>query len=1352
MQASVVDNKQLTPTFYHFTNYILFLYRLGLDCTGKSYPFFIGDGITADAKIFSFDISETTSNIIFGGHAYYDSTIIDKPMVGFFKESTQKVEWIYYYYGTTMETVKAVQFDNNEDFLYAATINNFKLYRIETATGNIVQSWQQNIGQPDVVYFTTLIIDIRNQPIVGLCGFSLLYECDYKVVSYGLTPTNINWAKGNADKSNPRSFFYEPTTDVLYIGGHEYYLLSWNYLLLLKKNAQTGSNMKEITLELSGAYENLDIKSLQAQADIAYGCLALKTAGTVLGFIAYDFGTNTQNIQTMTTSGAAYDCIGTRFNTNTFFMIYTKVTALSKELYYAQISNPMSASQLSSNLISNYFDAVMYPQQAIFMSDSTYLIGGYLKRTGPKALGFVHSNLGSNTCGDLMSISSTPESSSVFIYFDNLSISKYGISVGTDMVQQSLCVDTDPFKLSLKSGLQTSYVGQAGSSTDFAIGQYFKFDSGCPLLTDFTYQIWNTDTNVLFTSLDSQTFDSTNFKLSVSASSFQSGTYNIKLKMFYKVSTEVLPQYQFQLIISSDPCAVQTLATSQKLDQIYLYTIGAASEEKILTFEEFTKTPVACTEIISYSLTCTNCQNGLLPYFMIYALDSVTNKYQLKVLSSNNSDSGTYFFTFKAQLTTSVGVIVQKSISSQFQLIANLTILSLLKVLPQNSLPDSLLAFDKKISQLNVVVASSDQLIGAAQDTTPPMNLLMKVNDTAQVYSINAQCSYEIESVKASNSVPKFVRKNSDNSLIINPTKATDVGGYQIQLAFDYSQKGCINVKEIRKMTITVIQKLGKEVNNKTSSQNSTFSNNFKDVNLTYVSFQQELDDLKVTVLSNVYFQSAKDMLFIKPNSNVQSQIPRQITNSQQNQNLQAFADVAKSTVQAVISSNIATQVFSGFSMQQVWDLVNLFQLIIHLDMLQLSFPENMQIFLSCVVDLVNLKILPTDQIVKFFQEKVNFEAPSFVDVESSFENSQYDGQSAVKNIIGIASLFFGMIALFFVLNNQHKINYSEKFAKQFNSILDNLDTQKLLAFLLPSIYFMRRLIYVIIIIFAKQSIHLQLLCQIIISMIIIIYLLKVKPLKTNWQNKVELFNEFNFLLINYSMYTFTEINDDPQVQINVGWVMVLILGLLFTVNLFIALLLFGKQIKDSIVTLIHKCKSKFRKQSSSTISINPQETNQQELVKHNNEQTFCNQSMDTLMMDEESKQKFYQNQIKNAPRKILIQSQKSISDSKAQQKKVYNSSQIIQANEQAKNKTLDKIMFNRSNGFAKKELMFNKINKSPPKDRRKTVKIASTINNCNNRLIDNKLDGVTNFDHLHNNFNQMFEFNHNGQVQDLQF
>eukprot|EP00347_Sterkiella_histriomuscorum_P008246 403345823 len=258
----------------------------GQDCTGKSYPFFIGDEYEIETRIYSFDVSKTTGNIAFGGDYYKYGYSQDIPFLGYFKESTQNFEWMNYYYvqGNTMEAFKAVIFDNDENFVYVAKINDFMLLKIELGLGYVYQSWQQVTVQPDIVYLSALIVDKRNKPIVGLCGFSQIYDCDYKVISLSLIETSsfINWATSNTGNSNPRSFYYKQSTDVLYIGGHEQNLQNQTYLLLLKKQAETGVNIQKATFQLTGIFEDLDIKSLQSQSDQVYGCLAQKQLAVFL--------------------------------------------------------------------------------------------------------------------------------------------------------------------------------------------------------------------------------------------------------------------------------------------------------------------------------------------------------------------------------------------------------------------------------------------------------------------------------------------------------------------------------------------------------------------------------------------------------------------------------------------------------------------------------------------------------------------------------------------------------------------------------------------------------------------------------------------------------------------------------------------------------------------------------------------------------------------------------------------------------------------------------------------------------------------------------------------------------------
>lgn len=107
----------------------------------------IGDGLTADALVYAFDI-DALSNIAFGGTGYYDTSTYDKPMLGYFHFLSNEVKWMHYYYNTSMESVKAVAFDraNPTSFFFAATVQNYKLLKVSIATGLVVQTWQTNIG------------------------------------------------------------------------------------------------------------------------------------------------------------------------------------------------------------------------------------------------------------------------------------------------------------------------------------------------------------------------------------------------------------------------------------------------------------------------------------------------------------------------------------------------------------------------------------------------------------------------------------------------------------------------------------------------------------------------------------------------------------------------------------------------------------------------------------------------------------------------------------------------------------------------------------------------------------------------------------------------------------------------------------------------------------------------------------------------------------------------------------------------------------------------------------------------------------------------------------------------------
>ncbi len=107
----------------------------------------IGDGSTADAIVYAFDI-DSSSNVAFGGLGYQSDSNKDKPMLGYLNFLDNEVKWMHYYYNTTMYRVSAVAFDTVDpsSFFFAATIDNYKLLKVSTITGLVVQTWQTGIG------------------------------------------------------------------------------------------------------------------------------------------------------------------------------------------------------------------------------------------------------------------------------------------------------------------------------------------------------------------------------------------------------------------------------------------------------------------------------------------------------------------------------------------------------------------------------------------------------------------------------------------------------------------------------------------------------------------------------------------------------------------------------------------------------------------------------------------------------------------------------------------------------------------------------------------------------------------------------------------------------------------------------------------------------------------------------------------------------------------------------------------------------------------------------------------------------------------------------------------------------
>eukprot|EP00347_Sterkiella_histriomuscorum_P016906 403351398 len=121
---------------------------------------------------------------------------------------------------------------------------------------------------------------------------------------------------------------------------------------------------------------------------------------------------------------------------------------------------------------------------------------------------------------------------------------------------------------------------------------------------------------------------------------------------------------------------------------------------------------------------------------------------------------------------------------------------------------------------------------------------------------------------------------------------------------------------------------------------------------------------LKITFIANAFFVESYTGLALKVNYVVQKRIPRQLRNDGII-NQQSLQYIEATKILKSIGGTVAT-IFSTMisaSLQFVWGLVNVVQLIVHMPLLNLDFPSNEIFFYSLLMDMSTLDILPTDSV-----------------------------------------------------------------------------------------------------------------------------------------------------------------------------------------------------------------------------------------------------------------------------------------------------------------------------------------------------------------------------------------------------
>jgi len=111
------------------------------------------------------------------------------------------------------------------------------------------------------------------------------------------------------------------------------------------------------------------------------------------------------------------------------------------------------------------------------------------------------------------------------------------------------------------------------------------------------------------------------------------------------------------------------------------------------------------------------------------------------------------------------------------------------------------------------------------------------------------------------------------------------------------------------------------------------------------------------------------------------------------------------------VFANLVINIFMAASLQYLWSLMNVIQLIVHEPLLSISFPAEARIFLEFLQRIIKFKIIPTDKILSLFMNVKEKTARS--------DKFGYESGNMLQNIgamVVLLPVFAMLIALLLML------------------------------------------------------------------------------------------------------------------------------------------------------------------------------------------------------------------------------------------------------------------------------------------------------------------------------------------------
>mmetsp|Transcript_31778 Transcript_31778/g.43032 ORF Transcript_31778/g.43032 Transcript_31778/m.43032 type:complete len:201 (-) Transcript_31778:643-1245(-) len=156
----------------------------------------------------------------------------------------------------------------------------------------------------------------------------------------------------------------------------------------------------------------------------------------------------------------------------------------------------------------------------------------------------------------------------------------------------------------------------------------------------------------------------------------------------------------------------------------------------------------------------------------------------------------------------------------------------------------------------------------------------------------------------------------------------------------------------------------------------------------------------------------------------------------------------------------------------------------------------------------------------------------------SYFTTNFEETLSSILAILTVIMLLYAPVYLIFAAF-KFRNNVGDPIIRlKYKKIFEGFDYYNIYSSLFYSIFLLRRLLYVIVIVFSQEYPWLQIFVHLILTGFTISYLFGNLTFLDNKVTNIERFNEINVLLGSYCLILLTDFNPDREHQYNVGYIL----------------------------------------------------------------------------------------------------------------------------------------------------------------------------------------------------------------------